>query len=363
VVIGIQKQPGANTLELTARIDRELDAIQRGLPEGMIIERDKARQADFIGTAVRNVSVALRDGAILVAVILFLFLFQLRPTLISLASLPLSLLVAVIAMDALGITVNTMSLGGLTIAIGALVDDAIIDVENVVRRLRENAARPSRAARRRRRDLRGVARGPRVDRVRHADRHAGVRAAVLPGRRRGPPAAAARGRLPGRDLRVAGGRADAHAGAVRVRAAAPVRRRCARRRVAGADAQARLPAGAESARCGGPARGDHRRAGDAGGGGGGRAVPGPHVPPRVQRGRAHGQRGDLPGTSLEQSDQLGRRVEEVLLSFPEVVSTAGAPAAPSSTSTPRTSTPPRSTCGCARPTDPRRRSWPSCASG
>jgi Cu/Ag efflux pump CusA len=98
----------------------------------MIIERDKARQADFIGTAVRNVSVALRDGAILVAVILFLFLFQLRPTLISLASLPLSLLVAVIAMDALGVTVNTMTLGGLTIAIGALVDDAIIDVENVV---------------------------------------------------------------------------------------------------------------------------------------------------------------------------------------------------------------------------------------
>ena len=143
VVIGIQKQPGANTLELTARIDRELDAIQRGLPEGMIIERDKARQADFIGTAVRNVSVALRDGAILVAVILFLFLFQLRPTLISLASLPLSLLVAVIAMDALGITVNTMSLGGLTIAIGALVDDAIIDVENVLRRLREDAARPA----------------------------------------------------------------------------------------------------------------------------------------------------------------------------------------------------------------------------
>ena len=142
VVLGIQKQPGANTLELTARIDRDLDAIQRTLPEGMIIERDKARQADFIQTAVGNVSTALRDGAILVAVILFLFLFQLRPTLISLASLPLSLLVALIVMDALGLTVNTMSLGGLTIAIGALVDDAIIDVENVVRRLHENAARP-----------------------------------------------------------------------------------------------------------------------------------------------------------------------------------------------------------------------------
>jgi CzcA family heavy metal efflux pump len=142
VVLGIQKQPGANTLELTDRIDRELDAIQATLPAGMLIERNKVRQAEFIETAVNNVSVALRDGAILVAIILFLFLFDVRATLISLASLPLSLLVAIIAMDALGITVNTMTLGGLTIAIGALVDDAIIDVENVVRRLRENRALP-----------------------------------------------------------------------------------------------------------------------------------------------------------------------------------------------------------------------------
>jgi CzcA family heavy metal efflux pump len=143
VVMSIQKQPGANTLELTARIERELDAIQATLPEGMAIERNKVRQADFIDTAVSNVSVALRDGAILVAVIIFLFLFNVRATLISLASLPVSLLVAIIALDAMGITVNTMTLGGLTIAIGALVDDAIIDVENVVRRLRENAALPA----------------------------------------------------------------------------------------------------------------------------------------------------------------------------------------------------------------------------
>ncbi len=142
VILGIQKQPGANTLQLTAAVDRELAAIQATLPPGMTIDGNKARQSDFIETAVGNVSTALRDGAILVAIILFLFLFNVRATLISLASLPLSLVVAMIAMDVLGITVNTMTLGGLTIAIGALVDDAIIDVENVFRRLRENAARP-----------------------------------------------------------------------------------------------------------------------------------------------------------------------------------------------------------------------------
>jgi CzcA family heavy metal efflux pump len=143
VILGIQKQPAANTLALTAKIDAELAAIQRTLPEGMVIARDKARQADFIATAIGNVATALRDGAFLVAIILFLFLFSVRATLISLATLPVSLLVALIAMDAIGVTVNTMTLGGLTIAIGALVDDAIIDVENVVRRLRDNAALPA----------------------------------------------------------------------------------------------------------------------------------------------------------------------------------------------------------------------------
>ncbi len=142
VVLAITKQPGTNTIALSRAIDRELDALEKDLPKGMTIERQLFRQAEFIETAVDNVGVALRDGAILVVVIIFLFLVNLRATLISALALPLSLLVAVIALEWLDAGINTMTLGGLTIAIGALVDDAIIDVENVVRRLRENGARP-----------------------------------------------------------------------------------------------------------------------------------------------------------------------------------------------------------------------------
>ena len=147
VVMGILKQPGSNTLELTGRIEAALSDIQKTLPEGMALERELMSQADFIETGVGNVATALRDGAILVAIILFLFLWNARAALISLAALPVSLLVAILAMKAMDVGVNTMSLGGLTIAIGALVDDAIIDVENVFRRLRENLALPDHARR------------------------------------------------------------------------------------------------------------------------------------------------------------------------------------------------------------------------
>jgi CzcA family heavy metal efflux pump len=142
VIVGIQKQPGANTIELTSRLDRELDAIQQELPAGMTIDRKIFRQSDFIEVAVENVVKALRDGGILVIIVVLVFLANFRAAAITLTAMPLSLAAAILTLRAFGASINTMTLGGMAIAIGALVDDAIIDVENVVRRLRENKAKP-----------------------------------------------------------------------------------------------------------------------------------------------------------------------------------------------------------------------------
>jgi CzcA family heavy metal efflux pump len=142
VVMSVMKQPSTNTLELTKRIDATLDEIQPTLPAGIKVNKGVFRQASFIRTAVDNVIEALRDGAVLVVLILFLFLWSVRTTFISVLAIPLSLAVAVFALKLLGISINTMTLGGMAIAIGALVDDAVIDVENVFRRLRENRLKP-----------------------------------------------------------------------------------------------------------------------------------------------------------------------------------------------------------------------------
>ncbi len=142
VILGVQKQPDANTLELTRRLDLVYDALEHELPEGMTLDRTLFNQADFIETAVRNVEHALRDGAILVILVMLLFLANVRATAITLTALPLSILTSVLTLKLFGATINTMTLGGIAIAVGALVDDAVIDVENVVRRLRENRALP-----------------------------------------------------------------------------------------------------------------------------------------------------------------------------------------------------------------------------
>ncbi len=142
VILGIQKQPGANTLLLTKELDAVLDDIASKLPVGMQIDRRIFRQADFIEIAIRNVMAALRDGGLLVVAIVLLFLANVRATFITLTAIPLSLLATILVMKSFGATINTMTLGGMAIAIGALVDDAVILVENVFRRLRVNSVQP-----------------------------------------------------------------------------------------------------------------------------------------------------------------------------------------------------------------------------
>jgi len=142
VLIVISKQPEANTLDLTKRLDSILENIRQTLPEDIELHTDIFKQADFIRMAIRNVTHALRDGAILVILVLLIFLGNIRTTLISSLAIPLSLMFSILILKLLNLSINTMTLGGMAIAIGVLVDDAIIYVENVYRRLKLNSAKP-----------------------------------------------------------------------------------------------------------------------------------------------------------------------------------------------------------------------------
>lgn len=143
VIMSIHKQPGANTLVLTETIDEAIKELEKSLPKGLKVERDLFKQSHFIEAAIENVKEALRDGTILVVIILLIFLANFRTTAITLTAIPLSLVITAIVFKIFDISVNTMTLGGLAVAIGELVDDAIVDVENVHRRLLENSTLPN----------------------------------------------------------------------------------------------------------------------------------------------------------------------------------------------------------------------------
>ncbi len=138
VLITVTKQPAVGSIELTEEINKELANLRQSLPAGIDIDTEIFNQSDFIQTSVSNLQQSLLEGALFVIIVLFFFLMNLRTTVISVVAIPLSILITVIALYYMGFTINTMTLGGIAIAIGSLVDDAIVDVENVYKRLREN---------------------------------------------------------------------------------------------------------------------------------------------------------------------------------------------------------------------------------
>ena len=140
VIVSVQKQPAADTVKITRAIESALQDLQQGLPVGLAAPKVLFRQADFIEASIGNVTEALRDGAIMVAIVLFAFLLSARTTMISLVAIPLSLAVTALVFRLLDQSINVMTLGGLAIAIGELVDDAVVDVENILRRLKQNRA-------------------------------------------------------------------------------------------------------------------------------------------------------------------------------------------------------------------------------
>ena len=143
VLLTVTKQPATSTLELTDKLEASLQDLQKNLPADVKVSTDIFRQSRFIESSIGNVQKSLLEGGIFVVIVLFLFLANIRTTVISLVTLPLSLIASILALHYMGFTINTMSLGGMAIAIGSLVDDAIVDVENVYKRLRENRLKPA----------------------------------------------------------------------------------------------------------------------------------------------------------------------------------------------------------------------------
>ena len=142
VLLTVTKQPATSTLELTDKLDEEIENLKANLPDDVGVSTDSFRQSRFINSSIGNVQSSLYEGCLFVVIVLFFFLMNVRTTVISLLAIPLSLLSSILILKALGLTINTMSLGGMAIAIGSLVDDAIVDVENVFRHLRENRLKP-----------------------------------------------------------------------------------------------------------------------------------------------------------------------------------------------------------------------------
>ena len=143
VLLTVTKQPATSTLELTDKLEASLQDLQKNLPADVKVSTDIFRQSRFIESSIGNVQKSLLEGGIFVVIVLFLFLANVRTTVISLVTLPLSLIASILALHYMGFTINTMSLGGMAIAIGSLVDDAIVDVENVYKRLHENRLKPA----------------------------------------------------------------------------------------------------------------------------------------------------------------------------------------------------------------------------
>ena len=142
VLLTVTKQPGTGTLELTEALDREVEELKSSLPADVHINTHLYRQQDFIDASISNIQQSLLEGGIFVVLVLFIFLMNARTTIISLVTIPLSLVITILVLELMGLTINTMSIGGMAIAIGSLVDDAIVDVENVFKRLRQNASLP-----------------------------------------------------------------------------------------------------------------------------------------------------------------------------------------------------------------------------